>query len=179
VHILLFDAACIPEWPELVSKWTSAGYKAILLVAEGWGSGGAAHRALHLGVSGIVHVAIEFHTQIVDAIALVASGQLCVKDTVNDRQATSRRKNCSSSEPHISFREEQVIDLVILGFSNTKIGIQLGISESTAKFHVCNVLHKLGLKRRGELRGRTVCAFDMYKERLAAQIKDQRIIKGT
>src|SRR5437879_6594822 len=73
VHILLFDAASVPEWPELVPKWTSAGYKAILLVAERWGLGGAGHRALHLGVSGIIHVSMELGTHIDVAITVVAS----------------------------------------------------------------------------------------------------------
>lgn len=151
MHVLLFDTASVPEWPELVPRWTAAQYKAILLVGERWGSGGAMHRALGLGVSGIVHVATELATQIGKAIRVVASGQVWVSKTVNDHQRDSQRENCSYG-PHFSFREKQVLDLITLGFSNRKIGSVLGISERTAKFHVHNVLYKLGLRRRGEIR---------------------------
>jgi len=151
-HILLIDAASVPEWPEVVPKWTSAGYRAILLVGERWGFGGAIHRALNFGVSGIVHAADELGTYIAEAITLVAGGQLWVKQHLNECHLESQRKKFCSSEPYFSFREKQVMDLITLGFSNRKIGSVLGISERTAKFHVHNLLHKLGLKKRSEIR---------------------------
>jgi DNA-binding NarL/FixJ family response regulator len=152
-HIALFDVSSIPEWPELIPKWTAAGYKIILLVAEGWGFGGARLRALQLGVAGIVDITTEFGGRLVDAIALVASGQLFAKqESVRKNHCGSQLANGRSPISRLSFREEQVIDLVILGFSNKRIGTVLGITERTAKFHVCNILHKLRARSRGELR---------------------------
>jgi DNA-binding CsgD family transcriptional regulator len=152
-HIALFDVSSIPEWPELIPKWTAAGYRTILLAGEGWGFGGARLRALHLGVAGIIDMSTEFGQHLIDAITLVANGQLFVKEESvhRDHFEPQFATGCSSIS-RLSFREEQVTDLVVLGFSNKRIGTVLGISERTAKFHVCNVLHKMRVKSRGELR---------------------------
>jgi DNA-binding NarL/FixJ family response regulator len=47
-------------------------------------------------------------------------------------------------------REREVLDLLGLGLSNKEIGVRLGISEHTAKFHVASVLAKLGAHNRAE-----------------------------
>ena len=152
-HIALFDVSSVPEWPELIPKWTAARYKTILLATEGWGFGGAKLRALHLGVAGIVDITAEFGKRLVDAITLVASGQLFIKEgSVHKSHFGPQLASGCSPVSRLSFREEQVIDLVILGFSNKRIGTVLGISERTAKFHVCNILHKLRARSRDELR---------------------------
>src|SRR2546423_5710854 len=72
VHILLIDAFSIPEWPEIVHKWTEAGHRTILITTENWGSGIAALRALHLGVRGIVRMSPDFSQELSDAIDSVA-----------------------------------------------------------------------------------------------------------
>jgi len=150
VHILLIDVCSVSEWPEAVRKWTDAGHRAILLVAESWDSGGAGLRALHLGVRGIVHVSSDFIQQLSDAISLVAAGQLFAsRETLGEFYYRSLRPR--SVVPQLSFREEQVMDLLIRGFSNRRIGTVLGISERTAKFHVGNILHKLQARTRREL----------------------------
>lgn len=52
---------------------------------------------------------------------------------------------------HISKREREVLDLLMLGRSTEEIGIALDISARTAKFHQANVLKKLGVVSRHEL----------------------------
>jgi len=47
-------------------------------------------------------------------------------------------------------REEEVLVLLAHGMSNRDIGRQLFVSETTAKFHVGNILRKLGVTRRAE-----------------------------
>lgn len=47
-------------------------------------------------------------------------------------------------------REREVLVLLAHGMSNRDIGEQLFVSETTAKFHVGNILHKLGVSRRAE-----------------------------
>jgi len=45
-------------------------------------------------------------------------------------------------------REQEVFRLVIGGMSNAEIAAALSLSPKTVKFHVSNVLHKLGLRTR-------------------------------
>ena len=48
--------------------------------------------------------------------------------------------------------EWRVVEAVRHGLSNSQIAMRRGISLDAVKFHVANVLQKLGLKNRGELR---------------------------
>lgn len=152
VHILLIDASSISEWPETVSKWTSAGHRAVLLVGGGRDHGNADLRALHLGVRGVVEISHDFTQRLSEAISVVAKGQLFASnETLESFYCGSRRVPPDPATPHLSFREQQVVDLLVKGLSNRKIGVVLGISERTAKFHVCNILHKLQVRTRREL----------------------------
>ena len=50
----------------------------------------------------------------------------------------------------LSAREHEVLRLMALGIPNKAIGLRLGISENTAKFHVGTILSKLGAASRTE-----------------------------
>jgi DNA-binding NarL/FixJ family response regulator len=152
VHILLIDVSSVAEWPEAVRKWTSGGHRAIVLVPESWGSNGAELRALYMGVRGIVYATGEFFQLLSEAVNRVANGQLFASgQSLDEFYCGNRRLRPRTSGPYLSFREEQVIDLLLKGFSNRRIGTVLGISERTAKFHVCNILRKLQITSRKEL----------------------------
>jgi len=152
VHVLLIDVSSIPEWPEAVRKWADAGHRTILIVNGGWGTETSELRALHLGVRGIVHISQDFLQQLSEAIRWVALGQLFASAEALDAfYCGTRRLRPQSDMSHLSFREEQVMDLLLKSFSNRRIGAVLGISERTAKFHVCNLLRKLQVRTRQEL----------------------------
>ncbi|MGH9162481.1 MAG: helix-turn-helix domain-containing protein [Vicinamibacteraceae bacterium] len=48
-------------------------------------------------------------------------------------------------------RERQVLELLVQGLSNRRIGVALGISEHTVKFHVASIYGKLRASSRAEL----------------------------
>ncbi|MEG3929915.1 MULTISPECIES: response regulator transcription factor [unclassified Microcoleus] len=52
------------------------------------------------------------------------------------------------SGPELSDRELEVIRLIVAGKSNSKISEVLHISESTVKFHINNILSKMGVSDR-------------------------------
>lgn len=169
VHVLLIDACSISEWPEAVRKWTAAGHMTILLVAETPDSERAELRALHLGVRGIVHVSPDFVRQLSEAVSFVSKGQLFAgREILDEFYRGSRRLRPCSAAPHLSFREEQVADLLLKGFSNRRIGTVLGISERTAKFHVRNILRKLQSRSRRELVDRYGSVFDQTPLRIVS-----------
>src|SRR5262249_50968153 len=152
IHILVIDVSSIPEWPEAVRKWTDAGQRTILLLPDTRHFGGIGLRALHLGVRGIVHISGDFTQQLAEAVNMVAKGQLfATEDVLDEFYCRSPRLRPRSVSPQLSFREQQVMDLLMQGLSNRKIGTVLEISERTAKFHVCNILRKLQVRTRREL----------------------------
>ncbi|HEX4009700.1 MAG TPA: response regulator transcription factor [Solirubrobacteraceae bacterium] len=56
-----------------------------------------------------------------------------------------------ATEPPLTQREREVIALLARGMTNREIGDTMFVSESTAKFHVRNVMRKLGVRRRAEV----------------------------
>lgn len=51
----------------------------------------------------------------------------------------------------LSPREREVLDLVLLGLGQNEIGAALAITPRTAKFHLANLLEKLGAESRADL----------------------------
>lgn len=54
-------------------------------------------------------------------------------------------------EPGLTGREREVVGLLARGLTNREIGARMFVSDSTAKFHVHNVMRKLGVRRRAEV----------------------------
>lgn len=52
------------------------------------------------------------------------------------------------AEPKLSLIEREVISLVALDLSNSEIAARMQRSEQTIKFHITNVLERLGLRSR-------------------------------
>lgn len=55
------------------------------------------------------------------------------------------------AEPMFTDREREVTSLIAGGLTNREIGRRIFVSESTAKFHVRNVMRKLGVHSRAEV----------------------------
>ncbi|WP_226846751.1 response regulator [Dehalogenimonas etheniformans] len=56
----------------------------------------------------------------------------------------------SARDYDLTAREKEILKLMVDGLPNTEIADKLGVSPSTAKFHVSNVLSKLGVASRTE-----------------------------
>jgi two-component system, NarL family, response regulator LiaR len=59
-------------------------------------------------------------------------------------------ENRNSRQFQLSEREHDVLLLIVRGFSNRQIAENLTLGESTIKFHVSNILSKLGVATRAE-----------------------------
>lgn len=53
--------------------------------------------------------------------------------------------------PPFTRREREVLDLVVGGLPNRLVGRELFITEATVKFHLRNIMDKLGVRRRAEV----------------------------
>ncbi len=84
------------------------------------------------------------------ALAAVLAG-LSVQDPARERLRTTLPDG-ADAEP-LTERELQVLELMAKGLTNRDIGGVLGISAHTAKFHVAQVLAKLGVASRAEAVG--------------------------
>ncbi len=82
------------------------------------------------------------------AIRAAAAGQPTLAPEAT--QALLRRAAAPAAGYDLTAREREVLGLLVEGLSNASIAERLGVSESTAKFHVSNVLGKLQVGSRAE-----------------------------
>lgn len=68
-----------------------------------------------------------------------------------DRLLSGEDASVTSPRPHLTAREEQVLQLLLLARSNREIAEELGIEERTVKAHVGKLMRKIGAENRIEL----------------------------
>jgi NarL family two-component system response regulator LiaR len=110
----------------------------------------------HWGIDGFVTLHKKWKTELPKAALAVLRGRLWVPSevllafvkqmkTLLDRQLLAGQT--------LTAREGQVLQLLFRHLTSKEIAHQLNISERTARFHVSNVLSKLGLENRRSLVG--------------------------
>ena len=107
-----------------------------------------------LVVSAIEHGACGYVVKDVDALELVRSIRLVARSgsAFDSRSAAAMVRSIRSPQPQslLTERERSVLRLVASGLSNRRIGARLYLSETTVKFHVRNIVRKLGATSRAE-----------------------------
>ena len=87
--------------------------------------------------------------ELVNAVRRAAAGQ----PSLSPAAAQVLIHNVSEPEqPHMEMtgREQEILELMVEGLSNNEIAERLIVSQSTVKFHVSNILSKLGVTGRTE-----------------------------
>lgn len=115
----------------------------------------AIRAAFRAGVSGFLLKHAD-PTELINAVRAIATGDAAVSPEIlrrlmtdygsHDPQPAAPSENAKLST--LTAREREILVLVASGLSNSEIGTQLFISQSTVKTHVSNVLAKLGLRDR-------------------------------
>lgn len=99
----------------------------------------ASDAALRAGARGVV-LESELERALAATVRAVCCGQLVVPLELSARFAT----------PALSFREKQVLGLVVMGYTNGEIARTLYLAESTVKSHLSSSFEKLGVRSRNE-----------------------------
>ena len=105
----------------------------------------------HWGIDGFVTLHEKWKMELAEAAMSLLRGGLWVPSEVMltfiKQMKTLLDKQLMAGES-LTAREGQVLQLLFRHLTNKEIAWQLNISERTAKFHVCNLLRKLGLENR-------------------------------
>ena len=107
--------------------------------------------AVKAGANGYLlkEVSIE---EVADAVRGVFSGESLISAALASKllaEFSGQPKavdDHAPSSPRLTEREVAVLKLVALGYENAEIAQQLGVSESTVRNHVANILSKLQLR---------------------------------
>ena len=90
-----------------------------------------------------------------EAIEVVVSGSIWAPrrllSRLIDRLLQSANGAANPMGPHLTARERQVMDLILLARSNREIARELGIEERTVKAHVGRLMRKTGAENRIDL----------------------------
>jgi NarL family two-component system response regulator LiaR len=89
--------------------------------------------------------------ELVQAIRAAAAGQRTLaKEALETLISAVTQPNVEVSNNNLTERERVVLTLMTRGLSNAEIARQLGVSRSTVKTHVSNILCKLSVESRVE-----------------------------
>jgi DNA-binding NarL/FixJ family response regulator len=102
----------------------------------------------------VVQATTNLEADLASAIAAIQSGSVWAPESVildHARHLQSLIDTPQVGDKGLSAREAQVLDWVTWGRSNKEIASLLAIKERTVKFHVSNILGKIGVGGRSEL----------------------------
>jgi two-component system, NarL family, response regulator DegU len=87
-------------------------------------------------------------SEVIEAIRLAANGDRPMSPRLAAALLNEARKGPEESEPIISTREEEVLQLVADGLGTTEIAERLFISQKTVKNHLASIYEKLNARDR-------------------------------
>lgn len=102
---------------------------------------------IEAGASGYLLKTISA-TELVEAIRDVTAGKKVFSKEIEKLLVQKSQKSFYHED--LTRREWEIFHLVMIGKSNSEIADELVISVSTVKYHVSNILSKLGVKNRAE-----------------------------
>ena len=86
-----------------------------------------------------------------EALDVVISGSIWAPrkllSKLIDRLLSGEDSSATNPRPHLTAREEQVLQLLLLARSNREIAGELGIEERTVKAHVGKLMRKVGRRK--------------------------------
>lgn len=109
--------------------------------------------AIRLGAGGYIlkHAA---ESELISAIRSVFRGELCIHPKMI-RSLLQPEPSVTAKEPStldkLTSREEEVLKLIVQGYTNKQVAEELGISIRTAEGHRASLTEKLGMRSRVDL----------------------------
>jgi len=145
---LTIDGGC--EGLDLCAKVAGRFPGSRILVLTTFADEWLVREAIRQGAKGYVVKDVDL-TELIRAIRAVYRGE----SAFDSRSASAvvswlRREPDAEATAQITPREREILGMLARGLSNVAIGKRLYISDTTVKFHVTNLMHKLGARRRAE-----------------------------
>ena len=138
------------EGLDLCAKIAGRFPESRILVLTSFADEWLVREAIRQGAKGYVVKDVDV-SELIQAIRAIYRGE-CAFDSHSASAVVSwlRREPDAEATAQITPREREILALVAQGLSNIAIGKRLYISDTTVKFHVTNLMHKLGARRRAE-----------------------------
>jgi len=152
VDIVLLDFDLGPDHgSHFIAASRRAGSTAKILMVTAGMTATESAAALRFGASGIF-LKQGSPSALVQAIRLVAGGAMWVDEHIIQQMAAHMDEARPSPErPHLTEREQEVLQGVFEGLANKEISGRLGVSESAVKATLQQLFRKTGVRTRSQL----------------------------
>jgi two-component system response regulator NreC len=112
------------------------------------------HLALTAGDDGYVSLKSAAPAEVLEAVRRVADGEGYVQPVLGAALARWEeipRRHDRDSLVSLTRREQEVLELLALGYTNAEVAAALGVALRTVEAHRMHVVQKLGLRSRADL----------------------------
>lgn len=145
--VLVFSAGFLANLETLVTAARQANTRLIVLAENGE----KAERYLTVGVQGVLFRNVS-GTTLVECVRRVARGETFVQDSRNVAAAADTDDFVGARvRDRLTSKELRIVALIVQGFKNKEIAVQLGTTEQVIKNYLRNVYDKIGVSDRLEL----------------------------
>ena len=156
---VLFDAELSSDVCRLVMETTRRKYPGVTVIVVGITAGGKKMlEFVKVGVSGFITKGAHFK-DFLTTIRQVDEGMTVLPPSLTESLFLQIEKYAvinglihEGNSVHITKREHDIIELMREGLTNRDIGRMLGISADTVGNHVHNILLKMSVHRRGDVK---------------------------
>jgi len=144
--LLICAANFVPELALVLGAANQARTR-VLIVAD---NGDDSSKYLNGGVHGVVYRNIA-GTTLVDCVRKIASGQTWAQDQSVTRELSDNDMVGVRVRDRLTPKELRIVALIVQGYKNKEIAVQLGTTEQVIKNYLRNVYDKIGVSDRLEL----------------------------
>jgi two-component system, NarL family, response regulator NreC len=151
VHALLLPDA---SGPEVVTRLRQRFPRARLLALARLDNPIYVHLALTAGDDGYVSLKSAAPGEVLEAVRRVAAGEDYVQPALGAALARWQEiphRHDRDSLSSLTRREQEVLELLALGYTNAEVAAALGVALRTVEAHRMHVMQKLGLRSRADL----------------------------
>jgi DNA-binding NarL/FixJ family response regulator len=151
VHALLLPDA---SGPEVVTRLHKRFPRARLVALARLDNPIYVHLALTAGDNGYLSLRSAAPEEVLEAVRRVAAGEDYVQPVLGAALARWEqipRRHDRDSLLSLTMREQEVLELLALGYTNAEVAAALGIALRTVEAHRTHVMQKLGLRSRADL----------------------------
>jgi two-component system nitrate/nitrite response regulator NarL len=132
---------------EIVAAATSEGLETRILILSAYLEDELVHDTLAAGAAGYVSKEMD-REEILDAVAIVARGEIFVSPSVQTGLVRELRRRASLARPRLSARELEILSLAAEGKSTPEIAAALHVSAATVKTHLQKIYDRFGVSDR-------------------------------
>jgi len=144
--VIIFSAEMNSDLPAIVES--ARKYKTKLVaVAE---TGQDSRHFLSNGVNGVIYRNVSGEA-LVQCIRKVAKGETWVQNTQESKETAENDLVGARVRDRLTAKELKIVALIVQGYKNKEIALQLGTTEQVIKNYLRNVYDKIGVSDRLEL----------------------------